>query len=83
VRRLASFASLLAICCALACYQEKPAAVASTSAAASTAATGDTTHASASTALGLQPLPASHDTAIREIDRFVLNSEALQKLAAA
>lgn len=76
VRRLSVFASLLAIGCALACYQDKPVA-------ASASAKADSTHPSASTTVGLQPLPASHDTAIREIDQFVLNSGALQRLAAA
>jgi hypothetical protein len=77
VRRLAAFSSLLAIACTLACYQEKPPA------AASASTTADTAHPGASNTVGLQPLPASHDTAIREIDKFVINTEALQKLAAA
>lgn len=71
VRRLASFGALLALGGTLACYQETPAPRAQSGQSAGVAS------------LGLQPLPASHDTAIREIDRFELTTEALQRLAAA
>jgi hypothetical protein len=62
---------VLAIGCALACYQDKPVPVA------------DTSKSSGSTSLGLQPLTASHDTAIREIDRLQLTSEVIQRWAMA
>jgi hypothetical protein len=67
--------------CALACYQEKapPKPTASDAAMASSASAGDT--ASGSAALGLQPVPATHDTAIREIDTFALNMDVLHRWA--
>ena len=71
VRRLATFCALLAIGGTLACYQEKPAVHA------------DSARSSAASAVELQPVPASHDTAIREIDRFALTTDGLQRLAAA
>lgn len=71
VRRLATFCALLAAGGTLACYQEKP------------AAHTDSTRSGAASAVELQPVPASHDTAIREIDRFALTTDGLQRLAAA
>jgi hypothetical protein len=70
-RRLATFGTLLAVGCALACYQDKPAPRA------------DSSRSGASASLGLQPVPATHDTAIREVDAFLLTSDGLQRLAAA
>ena len=55
--------------CALACYQEKAPPSASASASAGSAS------------LGLQPVPATHDTAIREVDNFQLTPEVLQRWA--
>lgn len=70
-RRLVTVSALLALVGTLACYQDTPAP------RANSAKPGDVA------ALNLQPLPASHDTAIREIDKFALSSDALQKIAAA
>jgi hypothetical protein len=83
-RRLATFTTLLGAACALACYQEK--APPSTSAAASASAASPAAPSAASpsagsASLGLQPVPATHDTAIREVDNFPLNSEVLQRWA--
>ena len=72
-RRLATFAILLAAGSALACYQEKPPA-----AKAGGVANGSASD-SGSANLGLQPVPATHDTAIREIDQFQLTSQGLQR----
>ena len=76
-RRLTTFGALVTVSCALACYQDKPPQSA-----------GGTRTASASSSdsgaqLGLQPIPATHDTAIREIDTFRLTTERLQHWTAA
>lgn len=71
MRRLATFGTLLLVGGTLACYQEKPAPRA------------DSAQPSGTAALGLQPVPATHDTAIREIDRFELTADGLKRLAAA
>jgi predicted nucleic acid-binding protein len=64
---------LLATGSALACYQDKkPAQPAS-----------DKPPANASASLGLSPVPATHDTAIREIDRFALTPTVFHQLLAA
>jgi hypothetical protein len=69
-RRLATFGALLTAGCALACYQDKP---------PQPAKGAQTTSASPAAQLGLQPVPATHDTAIREIDRFQLTAQGLRK----
>ena len=74
VRRLATVGALIAAACALACYQEKPPQSASR---AQTTAAPSSTDSGAQ--LGLQPVPATHDTAIREIDKFQLTDERLKK----
>lgn len=74
-RRLATFGALVTITCALACYQDKPPQ--STSGARAANSTSPSPDSSAQ--LGLQPVPATHDTAIREIDTFRLTSERLQR----
>jgi hypothetical protein len=72
-RRLATFAILLAAGSALACYQDKPpGAKAADQASASTTESGNAN-------LGLQPVPATHDTLIREIDQFRLTPQGLQQ----
>ena len=76
-RRLACFAILLAAGSALACYQDKP-ATAKTTAQASASAPE-----SGSAKLDLQPVPATHDTAIREIDQFRLTQQGFQQWAQA
>ncbi|MBK5187864.1 MAG: hypothetical protein JJD97_06430 [Gemmatimonadaceae bacterium] len=73
VRRLASFCVAFAIAGALACYQDKPATPANASA----------TGSNAGAVLGLQPVPASHDSAIREIDSFPLTQEGVVRWSAA
>ena len=58
---------------AVACYQDKPpAAKAAGQANASTSESG-------SAKLDLQPVPATHDTAIREIDEFRLTQQGFQQ----
>jgi hypothetical protein len=77
-RRLATFGALVTLAFALACYQDKPPQSASgTRAAATPSATPSSSDSGAQ--LGLQPVPATHDTAIREIDTFRLTSEKLQR----
>ena len=72
-RRLACFAILLAAGSALACYQDKPpAAKAADQAGASASESG-------SAKLDLQPVPATHDTAIRELDQFRLTQQNFQQ----
>lgn len=66
-RRLATFCLALSIGSALACYSDKP----------GTTARGPQTSEGAS-GLGLQPLPATHDTALREVDNFALTPEVVQ-----
>jgi hypothetical protein len=78
VRRLATFGSLVIVACALACYQDKPPQSGSGTRTASASSASDS-----GAQLGLQPVPATHDTAIREIDTFRLTSERLQKWTAA
>jgi hypothetical protein len=80
-RRLSTFATLLVVACALACYQEKapPKATVTASDAAVAAVAAATPTGSAS--LGLQPVPATHDTAIREVDSFQLTPEVLKRWA--
>jgi hypothetical protein len=71
-RRVATFGALVTVACTLACYQDKPPQSASGARAASPS--GDS-----GAQLGLQPVPATHDTAIREIDTFRLTTEKLQR----
>jgi hypothetical protein len=75
-RRLATFAILVAAGSALACYQDKPAATKAS--AQSSASTSDSATAGGSAKLDLQPVPATHDTAIREIDQFRLTPQGFQ-----
>jgi hypothetical protein len=67
-RRLTTFCLALSIGSALACYGDKP----------GTTARGPQTPEGAS-GLGLQPLPATHDTALREVDNFALTPEVVQR----
>jgi hypothetical protein len=71
-RRLACFAILLAAGSALACYQDKPPTAKAGQTSASTSESGGAT-------LDLQPVPATHDTAIREIDQFRLTQQGFQQ----
>ena len=71
-RRLACFAILLAAGSALACYQDKPPTAKAAQTSASTSESGSAT-------LDLQPVPATHDTAIREIDQFRLTQQGFQQ----
>ena len=71
-RRLATFGVLVTVACTFACYQDKPPQSAG---GARTAPPSPDSSAQ----LGLQPVPATHDTAIREIDTFRLTSEKLQR----
>ncbi len=57
---------------ALACYSDKPGTVPTKSA-----------QASGSSGLGLQPVPATHDTALREVDNFALSQEVIDRWAVA
>jgi hypothetical protein len=74
-RRLATFGALVAVSCVFACYQDKP----PQSAGGARAATSASPSSDSGAQLGLQPVPATHDTAIREIDTFRLTSERLQR----
>jgi hypothetical protein len=78
VRRLATFGALVTAGCALACYQDKPPQASKGSQPASASRSADS-----GAQLGLQPVPATHDTAIREIDQFQLTSQRLQQWTAA
>jgi hypothetical protein len=71
-RRLAIFAILVAAGSALACYQDKPPAT------KAGGQTSNATTAGGSAQLDLQPVPATHDTAIREIDQFQLTQQGFQ-----
>jgi hypothetical protein len=73
-RRLATFGALVTAGCALACYQDKPPQSARGAQVTSPSSAGDS-----GARLGLQPVPATHDTAIREIDEYQLTSQKLQK----
>ena len=77
-RRVATFGALVTVACALACYQDKPAQASGAQARSSASPSSDS-----GAQLGLQPVPATHDTSIREIDTFRLTSERLQRWTAA
>jgi hypothetical protein len=66
--RLVAFALALSLGSALACYSDKP---------GTTTAKG--TQAAEGSGLGLQPLPATHDTALREVDNFALTPEVIDR----
>jgi hypothetical protein len=70
--RLVIFGLAMSLGSTLACYSEKPG---TTPAKGSQAAPGS--------GLGLQPLPATHDTALREVDNFALNADLIQRWASA
>ncbi|MEP7088277.1 MAG: hypothetical protein ABI884_13315 [Gemmatimonadota bacterium] len=65
--RLAAFFLAVTLGSALACYGDKP----GTGAAKGPQATGS--------GLGLSPLPATHDTALREVDNFALNTDLINR----
>lgn len=71
--RLVTFGLALSIGSALACYSDKP---------GTTTAKGRQTPGGAS-GLGLQPLPATHDTALREVDNFALTPDLIQRWSVA
>jgi hypothetical protein len=71
--RLVIVCVALSIGSALACYTDKP---------GTTAAKGPQTPGGAS-GLGLQPLPATHDTALREVDNFALTPDVIQRWSVA
>jgi len=71
--RLVIVCLALSIGSALACYTDKP---------GTTAATIPQTPGGAS-GLGLQPLPATHDTALREVDNFALTPDVIQRWSVA
>jgi hypothetical protein len=71
--RLVIVCLALSIGSALACYTDKP---------GTTAATSPQTPGGAS-GLGLQPLPATHDTALREVDNFALTPDVIQRWSVA
>ncbi|MEP7066207.1 MAG: hypothetical protein ABI889_09265 [Gemmatimonadota bacterium] len=74
IRRLTTFGALVTAGCALACYQDKP-----PQSAKGSQTTATTRSADSGAQLGLQPIPATHDTALREIDTFALTSQRLQQ----
>ncbi len=69
--RLVLFCLAMGLASALACYSEKP---------GTTPAKGQQ---GAGSGLGLQPLPATHDTALREVDNFALNQDVIQRWSVA
>lgn len=70
--RLVVVSLFLSLGSALACYSDKP----ETAPAKSPQAPGPS-------GLGLQPVPATHDTALREVDNFALNQEVIDRWAVA
>lgn len=70
--RLVIVALALSLGSALACYSDKPGA-----------APANVAQTPATSGLGLQPLPATHDTALREVDNFALNSDRIARWSAA
>jgi hypothetical protein len=72
-RRLATFGALVTAGCALACYQDKPPQ------SAKGAQTASASPSTSGAQLGLQPVPATHDTALREIDKFQLTAQGLHQ----
>src|SRR6195952_1588710 len=67
--RLVTFSLALCLGSALACYSDKPGA----------APAQQGSQAPAGSGLGLQPLPATHDTALREVDSFALDADVIQR----
>jgi hypothetical protein len=67
--RLVTVCLVLSLGSALACYTDKP---------GTTGAKGPQTPNGA-TGLGLQPLPATHDTLLREVDSFALTPDVIQR----
>lgn len=70
--RLVTFGLALSLGSALACYSDKPGA---------SPAKGP--EVLAGSGLGLQPLPATHDTALREVDSFALDTGVIQRWSVA
>lgn len=66
--RLVAFALALSLGSALACYSDKP---------GTTTAKGP--QGASGSGLGLQPLPATHDTALREVDNFALSTDLIDR----
>jgi len=66
--RLVAFSLALSIGLALACYSDKP---------GTTPAKGP--QGAGGSGLGLQPLPATHDTALREVDNFALTPDIIDR----
>jgi len=66
--RLVAFSLALSLGSALACYSDKP----GTTPAKGPQGTG-------ASGLGLQPLPATHDTALREVDNFALTPDVIDR----
>jgi len=73
-RRLTAFGAFVTAACALACYQDKPSQPAKSAQTKSASPSADS-----GAQLGLQPVPATHDTAVREIDEFQLTDQRLQQ----
>jgi hypothetical protein len=74
--RLATFGALVTAGFALACYQDKPPQPAK---GAQTTTSGAPSPNGGGAQLGLQPVPATHDTAIREIDKYQLTAQGLRQ----
>lgn len=70
--RLVVLSLVLSLGSALACYSDKPGTLPAKSG-----------QAPGSSGLGLQPVPATHDTALREVDNFALNQEVIDRWAVA
>ncbi len=70
--RLVIVSLVLGLGSTLACYSDKPGTLPAKSA-----------QAPGASGLGLQPVPATHDTALREVDNFALNQEVIDRWAVA
>jgi hypothetical protein len=70
--RLVLFSLAMSLSSALACYSDKP---------GTKPATGPQT--AAGSGLGLQPIPATHDSALREVDSYMLNADVIQRWSVA
>ena len=70
--RLVIFSLAMSLGSTLACYSDKP---------GTTPAKRPQT--AAGSGLGLQPLPATHDTALREVDNFALTPDVIQRWSVA
>ncbi|MEO7039920.1 MAG: hypothetical protein ABI446_11235 [Gemmatimonadaceae bacterium] len=70
--RLTVVSLLLCLGSVVACYSDKPGTV-----------PGKSAQAPGTSGLELQPIPATHDTALREVDNFALNQDVIDRWSVA